>query len=245
MSHRFAVSGGAAIVAPVRFRVLAADYDRTLADDGVIAPATLAALARVRASGRRTVLVTGRRFDDLLQVCPQIGTFDLAVAENGAVLYEPASGRITDLVPPPPASFLGGLAAAGVPFQSGRVIIATVVPHDTAVERVIRAHGLPLHVVFNRESVMILPAGVSKRTGFEAALAGLEDTVASAVAVGDGENDVELLRGVGLGVAVANAVPMLRSQADLVTSAPNGAGVCELIDGLLRDDLSAAQRVVR
>ena len=59
------------------FHLLAADYDGTLASDGRIAPDTLAALRRVRESGRRVLLVTGRQLDDLLRVCSEIEIFDL------------------------------------------------------------------------------------------------------------------------------------------------------------------------
>ena len=69
------------------FHVLACDYDGTLATAGRMAAETLAALGRGRLSGRRLVLVTGRQFEDLLAVCPEIDAFDLVVAENGAVLY--------------------------------------------------------------------------------------------------------------------------------------------------------------
>jgi len=44
---------------------LAADYDGALAKDGRVDDATLAALERLRASGRSLLLVTGRRLDDL------------------------------------------------------------------------------------------------------------------------------------------------------------------------------------
>ena len=57
------------------FHLLAADYDGTLASDGRIAADTLAALRRVRESGRRVLLVTGRQLDDLLRVCPEIDIY--------------------------------------------------------------------------------------------------------------------------------------------------------------------------
>jgi len=40
-------------------------------------------------------------------------------------------------------------------------------------------------------------------------------------------------------VAVANALPTLKSAADIVTTAAQGAGVVELIEELLRDDLAS------
>src|SRR5262245_12077571 len=47
------------------FQALASDYDGTLAKDGRVDAATVEALERLRATGRRTILVTGRELDDL------------------------------------------------------------------------------------------------------------------------------------------------------------------------------------
>ena len=49
----------------MRYLALACDYDGTLARDGRVDRPTLAALERVRASGRKLLLVTGRELDDL------------------------------------------------------------------------------------------------------------------------------------------------------------------------------------
>lgn len=84
---------------------LATDYDGTLASDGAVRPQTWAALQRLRASGRRLVLVTGRELDDLRRVCERLEVFDCVVAENGALLYWPGSGRQSLLAEaPPPAA---------------------------------------------------------------------------------------------------------------------------------------------
>ena len=219
------------------FHVLACDFDGTLATVGRIAPETMAALGRARESGRRIALVTGRQFEDLLAVCPEIDAFDTVVAENGAVLYQPKAKKVEDLVEAPPVAFLSALQHAGVPFSTGRVIVSSLVPHEVTILEVIRELGLELHIIFNKESVMVLPSGVSKQTGLQAALRRLGVSPHNTVAVGDAENDHAFLHASGFGVAVANAVPALAATADTVTSAPNGAGVRELIDGPLRNDL--------
>jgi hydroxymethylpyrimidine pyrophosphatase-like HAD family hydrolase len=197
----------------------------------------MAALRRARESGRRVLLVTGRQFDDLLEVCPQLDFFDLVVAENGALLFDPAAKKADLLAEPPPAGFFDALARAGVPFSRGRIIVSTVVPHEMAVLETIKRCGLELQIIFNKESVMVLPGGVSKETGLRAALERLGISVHNTVGVGDAENDHAFLRSAGFSVAVANCVPALAETVDLVTAAPNGAGVRELIDGPLRGDL--------
>lgn len=219
------------------FHVLACDYDGTLATEGSIPPETMEALRGVRESGRRVLLITGRRFDDLLEVCPEIDFFDLVIAENGAVLYDPKAKKVEDLVDPPPETLLAGLHAAGVPYEAGRVIVATVVPHEVAVLETIRRLGLELQIIFNKEAVMILPSGVSKESGLRQALARLGVSAHNTMGVGDAENDHAFLSHVGYAVAVANAVPALAEQADYVTAAPAGRGVIELIAGPLTGDL--------
>jgi HAD superfamily hydrolase (TIGR01484 family) len=77
----------------MRYRALATDYDGTLAHHGRVDGPTVEALGRLRASGRRLILVTGRELDELLGVFPHVELFDQVVAENGGLLYCPATGR--------------------------------------------------------------------------------------------------------------------------------------------------------
>ena len=70
------------------FVALAVDYDGTLARDGRVDSATIDALQKVKNSGRKLILVTGRDPTDLRRVFADIEIFDLVVAENGALLFE-------------------------------------------------------------------------------------------------------------------------------------------------------------
>jgi HAD superfamily hydrolase (TIGR01484 family) len=231
----------------MRYLALCTDYDGTLATDGRVLPDTLSALERLLATGRRLVLVTGRELDQLQEVCPRLDLFEYVVAENGALLYKPSTGEATPLAAAPPASFVSTLKQRGVgPISVGRVIVATWEPHETTVLATIRDLGLELQVIFNKGAVMILPAGVTKASGLAHALARMEISPHNAVAVGDAENDHALLASCECGVAVANALPTLKSAADLVTTADHGAGVVELIDKLLEDDLASLEpRLIR
>jgi HAD superfamily hydrolase (TIGR01484 family) len=89
----------------MRYLALATDYDGTLATDGEPSAAALSAIERLRMSGRRVFLVTGRRVDDLLGVCQRTDLFDYVVAENGAVLYAPLRREETLLCKPVPMQF--------------------------------------------------------------------------------------------------------------------------------------------
>lgn len=223
----------------MRYRALATDYDGTIAHDGRIDDATLDALRRVRAAGRQLLLVTGRELTDLFNTFAYVDIFDRVVAENGAVLYDPASKAVEVLAPSPPSPFVERLAAEGVPLSIGHCIVATVEPHEHAVLTAIHELGLEWHVIFNKGSVMALPAEVTKATGLGPALAALGLSHEETIAVGDAENDQVFLRRCGLAVAVANALPSVKALADVVTDGARGAGVAELIVRWLDGDLDA------
>jgi len=90
---------------------------------------------------------------------------------------------------------------------------------------------------------MILPSGVNKASGLQAALQALGLSAETVIGVGDAENDHAFLEICGLPVAVANAVPALKTKAALVTQHSAGAGVTELIESVLRGDLDTHVRV--
>lgn len=221
----------------MKYSVIATDYDGTLATEGVVDEATLAALERYRQWGGRLLLVTGRLLDELFQVFPSYHLFEGIVAENGAVFYQPALGIAQLLAEPLPSVFIDTLTAQGVsPISQGQIMVATWEPHGETVERTVQELALAAVVIRNKKAVMVLPKGINKASGLAVALAELGLEAAQVVGIGDAENDRSLLEASGLGVAVANALPDLKALADRVTTGDRGAGVQELIDWLLAAD---------
>jgi hydroxymethylpyrimidine pyrophosphatase-like HAD family hydrolase len=226
----------------MRYHALACDYDGTLANEGRVVQETVAALERLRAAGRKLILVTGRELEDLLSHFPQVHVFSRVVAENGGVLYEPALRKIQILGPAPPKRFLAQLRARNVsPLAVGHVIVATSHPHEKAVLDAILTLGLEMQLIYNKDAVMALPSGVNKATGLGAALTELGLSPQQAVGVGDAENDQAFLNLCRCAVAVANALPAVKQYADLVTRGEHGAGVVELINLLLENDLAVLE----
>ncbi len=223
----------------MRYLVLACDFDGTLATGGMVSDDTRVALQRLRDSGRKIVLVTGRELEDLLAIFPDVEVFDRVVAENGGVVYRPASREHKTLGEAPSPELIDALRARGIsPLSVGHCLVATWQPHETAVLETIRDLGLELQVIFNKGAVMVLPSGVNKATGLEAALLELGLSPHNCVGVGDAENDHALIRLCECGVAVANALPLVQERADWVTREPNGAGVTELMEKLIDGDLA-------
>jgi HAD superfamily hydrolase (TIGR01484 family) len=224
----------------MRYRALATDYDGTIAHHGTVTAETAASLDALRHSGRKLLLVTGRELPDLQRVCPMLDLFDRCVVENGAVIYTPSTGHVRVLCEPPPKVLIDTLQARGVtPISVGHVIVATWEPHEKTVLEVIHDLGLELQVIFNKGAVMILPSGVNKASGLQQALNGLCLSPHNVVGVGDAENDHALLSLSECGVAVANAVPLLKQRADIVTTGRAGEGVSELIAAMIADDLAS------
>lgn len=215
----------------------ATDYDGTFADHGIVTDAAYAALERLKQTGRKLLLVTGRDLDDLIQVFSGLDIFDKVVAENGALLYTPATREKRVLAPPPSKALVKRLTREGVtPLHVGRSVVATEEPYEVNALHAIRELGLELEIIFNKGAVMILPTGINKASGLAAALEELEFSMHNVVGIGDAQNDHAFLRAAGFGVAVDNALPELKETADLVTKSARGAGVIELADKIIKLD---------
>jgi HAD superfamily hydrolase (TIGR01484 family) len=228
------------IEAHMNLSILATDYDGTLAEDGRVSNSTLGALESLRRSRRGAILVTGRELPQLLGIFDRTDLFDWIVAENGALLYHPATHTKRLLTEPVPVSFVAELHRRGVaPVSAGDAIVATWRPQENTVREVIRELGLNRQIIFNKEAVMILPSGVDKASGMEAALQEMNLSWTDVVGIGDAENDLAFLRKCQCSAAVSNALESVKAKADFTTVAPRGDGVAELIQKMLRGDLPA------
>ena len=219
--------------------VVATDYDGTIAEGNRVAEVTAKALDRIRATGRKLLLVTGRMLPDLQAVCPEADRmFDAIVAENGAMVYFPERREVRVHGDAPEPALLDALRRRGVPFDVGSAIVATHEPYAEAALAAIREAGVERTLVFNKGALMLLPGGVTKGTGLAAALAALELSPHNMVGIGDAENDHAFLAMCECSVAVADAVPALRERADYVTRLPAAAGTVEFIEEHLMRDLA-------
>jgi hydroxymethylpyrimidine pyrophosphatase-like HAD family hydrolase len=219
------------------FLALATDYDGTLAQHGTVEAVTLDALERFKSTGRRLILVTGRELPHIKGAFPQLKMFDRVVAENGAVIYDPATETERLIAPGPIALLVARLRELNVtPLSVGRSIVATWEPYQATVLQVIKELGLELQIIFNKGAVMVLPPGVNKATGLLSALDEMELSAYNVVGVGDAENDHSLLHVCGCAAAVANAVAMIKEAADVNLTDSHGAGVIELMGRICRDD---------
>lgn len=214
-------------------RVLACDFDGTGAIDGRLAPEVSEALRAARGAGLCTLLVTGRVLEDLRIAEVDLRVFDAVVAENGALIYLPATQRTIAIGTPPPERLLVALREQGIPFHAGRAVIGTWDRHAAQVLDLVRRLGVDQQLVFNRAALMLLPGGVTKAVGVEHALAELGRSTHNMIAFGDAENDLPLFAASGTAVAARGAVPSVAAVADEQLSHPNGEGVAGYVRHLL------------
>ncbi|HEX8027615.1 MAG TPA: HAD hydrolase family protein [Vicinamibacterales bacterium] len=199
----------------MRLLTLALDYDGTITrpDDRVDA-AIRTAIANARLRGITVVIVTGRILSELRRAAGDLHFVDGVVAENGAVVHFPDGDHTTVIAPHVPLLFTQELERCGIAFRKGETLVDADAAEAGRILEIIRTLELPLVLIFNKGRVMVLPQGVSKATGLHAALDTLRLSARNMLAIGDAENDHELLRLSEIGVAVPWGSASLRAAAD-------------------------------
>jgi len=214
-----------------KIEAIVCDYDRTLTDESlVLSLNAVTSLKSARKNGIKVFIASGRRLPFLMDVNERHNFVDVIIAENGAVIYDPADGT---------KILLGeGLeelksAFAGVDFvEVEEVIVATTLPYLKDVKEIIGRNGLSVDIELNRDDVMIMPKGVDKGSGIAKAAEIHGINRENLACIGDAENDLKMFGVAGVRVAVANAVDVLKGEADIVCSEPYGDGVKEFVRSL-------------
>ncbi|HEY2151805.1 MAG TPA: HAD family hydrolase [Vicinamibacterales bacterium] len=218
----------------MKLSALALDYDGTIAVNGVLDASVRKAIREARRRGIAVILVTGRRLSDLRQVAGDLACFDVVVAENGAVIEFPETGRHAVLSHPPAPAFLIALRDRNVATVLGECVVESEAASAPAILDAIRQCEQPLVLTFNRGRLMVLPQAVSKSTGLRQALFALRLSIHNTIGIGDAENDHDLLDACEVGVAVSWGSAALRAMADEVIEGTGPDAVASYIDRVCR-----------
>ena len=229
-------------ISSMKFRVLALDYDGTIAQSGRLDPEVRSAIMEARTRGLVVVLVTGRILEDLRRVAGDLSFFDAVVTENGAhISFSSGTSRTIGQAPPP--DFVQELRRRGVSISVGRCVVEADANSAMQILSVIREMELPLLLLFNRSRLMVLPQGVSKGTGLRAALSALRLSVHNAIGIGDAENDHDLLATCEIGVAVGWGSNTLKKNADQILQGDGPAAVARYIRHMMGELRLPAERM--
>jgi len=235
-------------MSPARLRVVVTDVDGTLTNRArLLDPVAIREVYALEAAGIPVLLATGNALPIALALQRSLGLTGPIIAENGGLLYDPvlAPSRVVRLADPRPArAAYRRLRASGLPVrrlltdrwrECEVALEPTVAP--TAVRRCLR--GLPVQVEFSGYAIHLMAPGSGKLPALESALAGRGWTIDEAVVLGDGDNDVAMLRAAGLGVSFPNGSHRARSAAAIVTRASFAAG---FVEGIRRSGIRRAAR---
>ena len=134
-----------------------------------------------------------------------------------------------------------GVTAEGVTFEelmSTTAVRLVVFSTDSSTEEFGRAvEGIGLSGVTYSVGwtawLDVAAAGVTKASGLDGLRTVLTVSRQDTVAVGDGRNDIEMLRWAGRGVAMGQAVDEVKDAADEVTGTVDEHGLADVLNGLL------------
>lgn len=216
--------------------IIAIDYDRTLTFSHPPEPGLLKRLGSVsRRIDAFLVLNTGRVLEDVLRSRELIQTFDVIVGENGAILYFSRFGSKVRLFER--AKWLEDLIkGSDLPATFGEVIVSLDRRYEGRLLELLDVRVNEVSLKYNVDSIMILPNGCDKGSSLlkASAIAGIEGR-RRIVAIGDGENDLDLFNVADVKVAVGNAVSLLKEKADVVLSEKDGEAVIHFLEELERE----------
>lgn len=131
---------------------------------------------------------------------------------------------------PIPPRLLESLPRAAAQGVYKALIVGEPEEMDRVMEEVLAVPPAPLNAFTSDACILeIVPAGVDKGAGLEAAARLLGIPLEETIAVGDGFNDLPMILRAGLGCAMANAPQRVRQQAKLVVPSCQDDGVAWLI----------------
>ncbi len=243
---------------PADFRPtgLLIDLDGTLIDRKGRMSARVAQAVKDAAQRVPVAIASGREPDDVSYFARLLGLICPQVADNGARIVDPASGRTVHESPMPAAEarrIVGELEQRGLRYyavDSGRVA-RTVQEFSRWRVTVICAHAVERHVCetliagLTSELVGAVPstdagggywyanftlAGVSKGSGARYFSEATGAAMPGIVAVGDSHNDLPMFAEAGLAVAMGHAKAEVKSAARAVVGSLKQDGLAEAIE---------------
>lgn len=219
-----------------RWRAVITDVDGTLTDsERRLDPAAVELVHTLSGRGIPVILATGNVLPIALGLSRSLGLSAPIVAENGGILYYPNhyGNRVFRLANPAVALKAyrllrrRGLAVRRLFTDRWR---ESEVALDTRVSlRRIQAAlaDTPVHVESTGYAIHLMERGAGKLPAVRRALAMVGRSLGESIVLGDGDNDVDMLRAAGWSVSFPSASPKARAAAHYVTHANFTQGFIE------------------
>jgi phosphoglycolate phosphatase (TIGR01487 family) len=218
-------------------KAVAVDVDGTITDSRRrLCCSAMESLRSAEEKGIPVIIVTGNILPVTKTLSIFIGTSGGLVAENGGVIESPQGRKI-----------LGDITKCqrAYEFLKTKYTLKKVDFSQERVSEIAFYRTLPVELIKDalndfdvkiydtKFALHITDPAVDKGSALVRVSEDMSIRPEEVLAIGDSENDLEFLKVAGLKVAVANASPELKAQADYVTEKPYGDGVKEALERFL------------
>lgn len=222
----------------MEIKKLVLDVDGTLTfADKTIDPAALEAIKKAKDAGIEVILASGIPVQGLRPLAALVGASQHYVGENGGAVFdgekiellasnEDAKKCFEELKKAHPEVSI--FSEADIRFSE--VCLKRNIAREK-VEAVAVKYGL--RVVDTSFAIHLMMPGVNKGAGLKMLSERLGFKLEECAAVGDSENDIEMITEVGFGAAVANAQQEVKDAADYVCKEERGKGVLEVVEKII------------
>ncbi|OPX63299.1 MAG: Phosphoglycolate phosphatase [Methanomassiliicoccales archaeon PtaB.Bin134] len=213
-------------------RAVVCDVDGTITDrQKIIQTLGIEVLRQAQANGAVVMLASGNVLPVVYGLSSFIGLRGPMVAENGGVVSydEHVHTLFSNKVPLEAFEHLRKVMPEVRRLYTDQWRLTEVcLVRDADLEKVREAlRGWPLEVVATGFAIHLMERGHSKMAGVRKACELIGLNISQVAAFGDADNDEEMLRECGHGVAVANGSDKAKAAADLVTRGSHAEGVQE------------------
>lgn len=212
-------------------RCVVTDIDGTLTSyDRRISIEAISTLRKIQDAGVAIILATGNVLPIAYGLFKMIGINGAIVAENGGILYynQKVEYLNSPQIPLQAFEFLKNQMNVRRLFtdqwRETEVALEPTVDAD-AVRRVLS--GYEVNIESSGFAVHIQSRNYTKFKAVQKASSAMGFSLNQLAAFGDGENDMDMLRGCGQGIAVGNAPALVKNAASHVTEASHGEGFIE------------------
>jgi phosphoglycolate phosphatase (TIGR01487 family) len=220
-------------------KAVACDVDGTITDrQRRISLPAIVCMRDLVERGVEVVLASGNTACFMDALARAIGTSGTVIAENGGVFRIGFAGALqiegdrSEAV----SAFRVleayyqrkgvALELYGERYRFSDVAIARTVPTEE-VREVVR--GLGVKVLDTGFAIHLQAKGLSKGLALQKLAAGMGIPAEEFLAVGDSENDLEMIEAAGIGVAVANAGDAVKAASDYIAEKGDGDGFVEAV----------------
>lgn len=112
------------------------------------------------------------------------------------------------------------------PYHGEKIYMASSYFHDEKeMEIIFSLRKIATVTYWHKRAIDILPIGASKSSGIDEVIKKYGIDISETIGFGDGENDLEMVKHCGIGVAMGNSAQIVKDNADFVTTDITADGI--------------------